>query len=350
MKIIFVVNNLGVGGAQKMAKYVCHSLSEFHHCKIVGLFSRQNIESSEDTIQLCPPRSSYFIVLRKLRSLLKVENPDLVVAFGTDSVVLSYIASCGLKIKIVGSERNDPSQLSFPWLMASRFIYPKCDGFSFQLEKVMSFYHMNSSTTVQVIPNAYFGKSYNSFIKAKYRTKEVACVSARVDHQKGLDVLLRAFKIVHNTYPEYKLTIYGRLTNWSELTALISELGIEQFVVFKGQTDCLSDSIHASRCFVLPSRFEGIPNALIEALASGVPTVSCDCPPGGPRMLTENGKCGLLCDVEDVEGMAKRICQLIEDDDLCNSLSGKAQLVQERFEASRITEKWKCLCESVFDL
>lgn len=348
MNILIVINNLGVGGVQKMARYVCQSLSATHNCEILGLFSRRSIISTDSIFQLCPSKTPYSKILLRLHSFIKNKRPDIVIAFGSSAVVMSYLASRGLKVKIIGSERNDPQHLSWLWRTATRFIYPRCDGFAFQLEEVMSYYGMETNNTVQVIHNAYLGKQYDAYVKASERRKDISCSSARIDTQKGLDILLKAFSIVHEEHPDYHLSIYGKLSNWEDLKILITNLNIGKFINFKGQTDCLADSIHASRCFVLPSRFEGIPNALIEAMASGVPTVSCDCPPGGPRMLTKNGDSGLLCKVEDFVGMADCINRLIEDDTLCDTLSMKGQTVQDRFNAELISKKWESLCESIF--
>lgn len=347
MRIFIVINNLGVGGVQKMARFVLHSLEEHHECKLVGLFSRNSIQSTDKCVQLCQSKTPYHKVVYKLRVFLKKEVPDVVLSFGSDAVVLSYLATRGFNISLIGSERNDPGQFSRLWKAATRFVYPRCDGFAFQLQEVMSYYKMKESKRVQVIPNAYFGKHYDSFVAASGRNEDISCASARIDRQKGLDILLKAFSLVHKKHPSHRLAVYGKLTGWEELDTLITELGINGYVDFKGQTDCLSDAIHSSRCFVLSSRYEGIPNALIEAMASGVPTVSCDCPPGGPRMLTEGGKAGLLCQVEDSEGMADCINHLIEDDGLCDVLSSKSQTVQKRFDSSLISKRWVNLCESV---
>lgn len=349
MKIYIIINNLGVGGVQKMARFVLQSLEEHHECKLVGLFNRKNIQTTDRCIQLCPTRTPYHKVLLTLRAFLKKESPDVVLSLGSDAVALSYLATRGLNIKLIGSERNDPGQLSRLWKVATRFVYPRCDGFAFQLKEVMKYYGLSENNRVQVIPNAYFGKQYDSYVRAAERNNEISCASARVDRQKGLDILLKAFSLVHQKHPSHRLAIYGKLSRWEELKSLTSELGIDGCIDFKGQTDCLSDAIHSSRCFVLSSRYEGIPNTLIEAMASGVPTVSCDCPPGGPRMLTENGDAGLLCKVEDAEGLADCINRLLEDDGLCDTLSYKAQRVQQRFDASIISKRWVDLCESVLD-
>ena len=344
MRILFVINNLGVGGAQKMVRYVYDELCKSSdYCKLAALFSRESINPSDNIIQLCAPRTSYFKALIALRRLLKHECPDIVCAFGSDAISLSYFASLGLSIKLIGSERNDPGNLPLKWRLLTKYVYPRCEGFSFQLEDVMLFYRMHYSEVVRVIPNAYLGKRYKDFVLAKDREKCITCVSARIDRQKGLDILLNAFTIVLERFPDYHLAIFGMIKGWEELTDFIKRKGISSNVVFGGPTDCLSDSIHSSRCFILPSRYEGIPNALIEAMASGVPCVATDCPPGGPRMLTDNGRLGLLCRVEDPKNMAEQICRLIEDDCLCDSLSRNAQTVQERFTAEQIADEWRNL-------
>ena len=94
---------------------------------------------------------------------------------------------------------------------------------------------------------------------------------------------------------------------------------------------------------------EGIPNMLLESMAAGIPCVAADCPPGGPRMLLENDKNGLLVPVENVDATADAVCELIGNAELRNSVAENATKVTERFKPEKIEEMWRQCFITIMD-
>lgn len=343
MKVFIMVDNFGIGGVQKMAKFIFASLREKNNeCTLVSLYKNINSSCSENItqIELCDKSADKITVLMNLRKVVNLHKPDIVCAFGTGVSVYTFIALLGNKTKIIAAERNAPSMMSNKWKIFARIVFPLCDGAVFQLRDAMEFYGLQESNRVKIIENPYLGNIYLEYTVAANRENVIACASARIDRQKGLDTLIRAFQLIIEKYPEYRLHIYGNVKNDHKLKELIDELGVTDKIDFMGETKNLAEVIHNVRIFALPSRFEGIPNALLEVMGSGVPTVSCDCVPGGPKLLTENGKAGVLSGVDNHIEFAEKICLLLENDDLCNAISQEALMVQTKFSSDQISRKW----------
>ncbi|MXP74782.1 glycosyltransferase [Lachnospiraceae bacterium WCA-9-b2] len=100
------------------------------------------------------------------------------------------------------------------------------------------------------------------------------------------------------------------------------------------------DYINSSAIFVMTSNFEGMPNALLEAMALGLPCISTDCPCGGPRSLIETGKNGLLIPVGDIEALEKALRVLLKSPDFADSLGREATLIRGKLDIENIGRQW----------
>ena len=356
-KIAFVISHLGKGGHQNMMAYVADNcvgiFDEVHMISIYkveiktklcdaikvhyagnGLVKKDKIDKGLSKIK------ENFDAIIALRQTLKKTKPNIVCAFGIKDIFFTIIASIGLKIKVVGSERRAPASNSFKVKLLSKLFYRWCDGMVFQLEGAKNYFSRKIRNKSVVIPNSYRESKRRQICPINQRRKVITSAAARFEPQKGIEILISAFKKVHEIHPDYKLEIYGEGKLLKEYKKQVDENNLENYVQFPGLVDKVVDVVWDSSVFVLPSRVEGIPNVLMEVLGAGVPTVSTDCPPGGPRLLTNNGKRGLLVGVDEVSQMAEAICQIIENEELSKELSRKAVEVVEEFSADKIAKLW----------
>jgi glycosyltransferase involved in cell wall biosynthesis len=137
-------------------------------------------------------------------------------------------------------------------------------------------------------------------------------VHGRMTEQKGLDSLLRAFAQVKETLPGARLRLVGDGADRASLEALAAELGVRSACEFPGFLGDPLAAIEDADLYVLPSRWEGLPNALLEAIALGLPVVATRCPTG-PKEILQDGRVGRLVGVDDVPGLAKSMLELISN-------------------------------------
>ena len=168
--------------------------------------------------------------------------------------------------------------------------------------------------------------------------------------QKNHKLLVDAFKKIADKHSDVNLLIYGIGTSedvTESCRSYIEYYGLNDRVHLMGQTMRSQDVLASARCFVLSSDYEGMPNALLEALVVGVPSISTDCPCGGPRTLIENGKNGLLVPVNDVDRLAEAMDKVLSDRDFAEELGRSAKESALKYRREIVFNEWKTFVEDV---
>ncbi len=347
-KIIFVINSLKIGGAAKMIQFVATNVVDmFDDVTMVSIYDNSSYGTLPGTINrinlsvkpnlFLPFRIS--LIISRLKSVFHKEKPDYICSFVCDVAFFTKVSSLGLRSVIISAERGDPGIYSRFYQSVIRWTYRKSDYCFFQLNRARDYFGKWILNKSFVIPNPFVAQK--NVIPYYGKRKKTIVSAGRFTWQKGFDTLIKAFAIVHAQHPSYKLTIYGSGPLGKSYLELCSELNIEEFVEFPGYVPNVALSIREDGIFVLSSRFEGIPNVLIEAMSVGIPTVSTDCTPGGAEFLTCHGKRGLLVPVDDIELLAKNICSLIEDDDKYRLLEREGPTVVEELNPMLISQQWR---------
>lgn len=163
--------------------------------------------------------------------------------------------------------------------------------------------------------------------------------------QKGFDRLVSAWRIVSQRHPDWTLRIYGDGMR-NELQQQIDSLGISSTCLLEPTVPDIMDKYCESSIFVLSSRYEGFGMVIIEAMACGVPPISFTCP-CGPKDIITDGVDGLLVENGDIEGLAEKICYLIEHEDVRKEMGEQARINVERFKIEYVAAEWKELFESL---
>ncbi|WKT82989.1 MULTISPECIES: glycosyltransferase [unclassified Thermosynechococcus] len=197
-----------------------------------------------------------------------------------------------------------------------------------------------------VVPN--FVRSLPQPVCGQSRSADEILAVGRLDDQKGFDLLLRAFAMSGLKQAGARLVILGEGAKRAFLTRLAAELGLSEAVSMPGVVEAPEQWMARCIFFVLPSRYEGFPNALLEAMAMGCPVIAADWD-SGPREMVQDGENGLLVPTEDVGALAQALARLWRDAALRARLGAAAVEVRERFCRDRVVGMWETLIEEILN-
>ena len=167
----------------------------------------------------------------------------------------------------------------------------------------------------------------------------------RYTYQKGYDMLIKAWLEVYQKHPDWQLDIYGG-GDKEKYQALVNELGLQHVINCNGPITNIVEKYQNSSIFVLSSRFEGLPLVLMEAMSVGLPPVAFACP-CGPKDIITNGDNGMLCENGNIQELASKICQLIEDEHLRKNMGNQAAISIQRYTLDNIMSQWDQLFKEI---
>ncbi|GIE97498.1 glycosyltransferase family 4 protein [Paractinoplanes rishiriensis] len=218
--------------------------------------------------------------------------------------------------------------------------YPRLDAVSVLTSTDLADYRraLGESVRLVQIPN---GIPVPADAPAQERTRTVLA-AGRLVGQKGFDLLIDAFEQVHRHHPGWQLNIFGEGKCRPDLTARISQRGLDGVVHLRGRTRTLDAELAKASIFVLSSRREGLPMVLLEAMGAGVPAVSFDCPTG-PAEVVDDGVNGLLIPAEDVAGLAAGLARLIADEGEREKMSLAARETAAHYAMPVVAAQWEAL-------
>ncbi len=344
-KIIIYCTSLDRGGAERVTVYLTEYL--IHNgieCEILTERFGKNEYAVPDGVKRVSISSTKkpfaFKKVSLLRREIKKSGADTVLVMGVPNCIWLIPACLGLGVKVIVSERNDPKNFAGkkPVKILSRFLMRFAHGFVFQTNDAKAFYDKKLKGRGQVIFNPLITDNLPNVYEGQ-RTKAIV-TAGRLVTQKNQKMLISAFADVSKKHPEYNLIIYGEGPLRETLEAQAAELGIKDKVFLPGNTSDLLQHTKNAAIFVLPSDFEGMPNALIEAMAIGLPCISTDCPCGGPRELITDGQNGILVPVRDGARLTEAMIRLIEDQALAHNIGERAAEIRNRLNSEVIGRQW----------
>jgi len=350
-KLVFYIDSLYYGGAQRVManlvtyfskKYDVILINDFKMdqsiaiyeipAQIKRLYLRDNLEGN--------PIIKNLLRVITLRKIIKKENPDAVLSFLGRPNERMLIATVGLCTRKVVSVRNTPEH-EYGSSKIKRHIIKRlfllADGVVFQTEEAAKYFQPSILRKSTVIINP-VGTSFFE-TKRKRETHNIITVG-RFERQKNHRLLMEAWKDIENKFPDEKLIIYGDGPLRTEYEKYINEYHLEKRILLPGRIKNVEERLASAKLFVLSSDFEGMPNALMEAMAVGVPCISTDCPCGGPRTLIRNQKEGILIPPNDVTALENAIQDMLVSSEREN-IGISAKIRSEIFNEKTIYEQWE---------
>ncbi|MEJ1160752.1 glycosyltransferase family 4 protein [Prosthecomicrobium sp. N25] len=275
--------------------------------------------------------------LVNLRRAISAAEPDVVIAFLTRMNVMTLLATRGLGIPVIVSERNNPREqdIHFIWNRLRSLLYRHASGVTALTQEALDFYPAPIRKKGAVIPNAFDAPPS----QAERGGEKILVAVGRLVRQKGFDLLIQAYALAARDLPEWKLVIWGEGPERERLEALRDRLGLNDRIVLPGITPRPYSWIDDAHVFVLSSRFEGFANVVGEALSAGLPVIAFDCD-WGPRQMVRPDVNGLLVPPQDVDALASALRELLPDRARQDRMARAARASMVAYSTHSVMAKW----------
>ena len=289
--------------------------------------------------------------IKDVYTAIKTINPDIIIPFIDTVVICSFIANIFISKKFIYTVRVSPwhegqTSTSFSRLVR-KVIAKKADAIMLQNNEQAEFFPKNYSVKEFVVPNPIPDK-YNSIRKECYRNeiRNIVMVG-RLDKQKNYPLALCAMHEFTSSSSLVKLHIYGEGIEMENLSNRIKELGLERVCILEGRTQSIDEVLKDADLYLMTSNYEGMPNALMEAMAMGVPCISTNCKTG-PKDLISNGNNGLLIKTNDVNELVNALIWASENPQAVNDMGRKGrEHIIKNYQLDNITNLFVKMIETM---
>ena len=352
MNIVFCLGSMGKGGAERVIANLSNYLADKDNLvSIITTVSGTSVYtlnkkikhySLENNLKKNNVILKNIIRIKKLKSILKKISPDIIISFLPEPSYRVLLLKKSIKVPVIVSVRNDPkveynSKLS---KICMNYTYPKADGFVFQTEEAKKYFNERIQKKSVIIPNPISDEFVDENFEYNPESNKIVNIG-RLNKQKNQELLIKAFKEISIKYPQYKLYIYGEGDLRIHLEQVIKDLCLEQKVFLPGETSDVKEKLKQSKIFVLTSDYEGMPNTLMEAMATGLPCISTNCPCGGPKFLISNGENGILIPTNNKDALVKSLEDLINNKEKCIKLAKNAKKICNTLNPQKINSTWE---------
>lgn len=344
MRVAIIAHGLSDGGAERVASMVAnHYARQGHQVLYLAALCGDREYPLDDSVTYrfvqvpkCTRATRFLHRSVAIDRALRAFGAEIAISFLVKDAIVSNLRRT---VPLVYSLRTDPANQTRNAVMKylTMLSYRRAEKIVFQTQGARQFFPPEIQQKGIIIANPL---TRNLPYWDPHHHEKRIVTACRLSPQKNLPMLIRAFATFHANHPEYRLEIYGRGKELENLQALCASLKIENAVVFPGHTPQIHRMMATSAAFVLSSNFEGLSNAMLEALAIGVPTICTDCPPGGAREYITDGANGFLIPVGDVSALAEKLEWLAADPALCQKMSWQATQVRQKLNPDRVLGQW----------
>jgi len=357
MKIVLVGYLHGSGGAERQIILLANALSELGHNIYLFVLAAYNpcykISDQVTVVDLTGEKKCFGTTILNRFLLYKKElariKPNISIHYWLQSAYFTTLISRKLRGSIIYSERGDPYDREYSGILSIiRYLaFKKIDGFVFQSEGARDYFNTSIKNKSVVIHNP-VSVPQGVYSVSKEREKRIISVG-RLHPQKNQMLLIKAFAQIHTAIPEYTLEIYGDGPLKSQLEQQITELNLSNKVFLHKSRKDIFDCICNASLFVLTSDYEGMPNALMEAMALGLPCISTNCRPGGAQTLIQDGINGYIVPVGDIRSLAEKILFAITHPKEVQIIADKGRQIIDTHTPSRIFKQWAAFLRKLND-
>ena len=355
-KVIFVTISMRGGGTERVIAILANCMVRMGYDVTIMMIAESEIDYELDSRIRCICISDItngsllgrMKRIYNMRAEIKKDQDAYVIGMGTVASMFTVMSVIGLKNKVVVSERNDPSVFNGKPITVLEETLRNC---LYMLSKKIV---LQTVDTIEIFPPILQKKCVviaNPLPKkmpnpGNYDDRENTILDiGRLIPSKNHQMLIKTFSVFHKKYPQYKLLIFGEGSERDNLTNLITELALQDYVEIRGFSSTIYDELQKGGIYVSTSISEGLSNSLVEALAMGIPTVATDCPVGGPRSCIRDGENGFLIRINDDKQLLERLELLASDRSVGRKISSNSLSVRALYSDECISKLWLQLFE-----
>lgn len=343
-KITFVTGAMGRGGAERVISLLANRYCQMGWEVSILLLLHAQVEYPLDervqVVNLSDDSRKALLevprLIRGVRRYVREHRPDVVVAFMARICLVTDLACHGLPTRLVLSERNDPVAAHHHPIVERLLnrAYARSSLTVLQTRRVRDYFPEKVRRNSVIIPNPVGVEA----VAASQRRCRIV-TAGRLKKQKNQAMLIRAFAALHERYPEYTLDIFGEGELRETLQAQIDALGLRDCVKLPGNVPDVHRQMADAEMFVLPSDFEGLSNALLEAMMMGLPCIATGCL--GCDEVIEDGVNGVLIPVGDEKALADALLRLVEDKAAARAMGERAASTAAAFRVDCVMDMWR---------
>ncbi len=355
MRITFITASLNSGGSERVMSLLANDFSrKGNRVEIICVNKPIIFYSIEDSIKvwLLQKEISGNQIMKKviwLRKHIKEDKPDVVIAFMTSVYCMTLVSLLGINVPVITSERIDPNHSDLFRKILRILILPLTTHHVVQTEQIKSYYPKFIQKKTSIIFNPVNEEVFSipqTSLKGRSEEKMNRIISVgRLTEQKNQQMMITAFAKVANEFPDWQLVIYGEGSLRAELESLVSSFKLQDRVFLPGRTERVIEELRKSRIFCLSSDYEGMSNAMIEAICVGLPIVTTEV--SGVIELIEQGSTGFVVPREDEDAMVNRLKMLMSDEKLMELMSLNNMKKASLFKLDNIVNQWESLINNV---
>lgn len=359
MYITLFINCLYGGGAERVTCNLANYLVEKGHK--VEILTMAETENSYEVNSNVIVKSllglderknliykSFCRIWRLSKYMITHQKVDAYIVMLPKTTILLLTLKFLTKAKIIASERANPDDYSYKIRKRLFKIASKADGYVFQTEEARKLYGDNISKCKNIVlPNAI----NSEFIRPLYIGKRERTIVGvgRLNDQKNFKLLIDSFANIEKEFKDIKLIIYGEGEKREELQQQVHQHHLDNKVYLPGNVKDIAQKIQKASMFVLTSNYEGMPNALMEAMSLGLPCIATDCPVGGPKFLISNGKNGILVPVGNQKALSEAMEKILENPQFASQIGRKASNIQNELSPEYIYGEWEKFIKKVIE-
>jgi GalNAc-alpha-(1->4)-GalNAc-alpha-(1->3)-diNAcBac-PP-undecaprenol alpha-1,4-N-acetyl-D-galactosaminyltransferase len=274
----------------------------------------------------------------KFREILANARPDAVLSFIDTSNVMTLLACLGLRLRVVVSERSNGAanaRISWIWRTSRIATYWLADVVVAQTPDATRWIADRCGVKAIAIPNP-----LRALPDSDGPRESIILAVGRLSHEKGFDLLIRAFSRIEKEFSNWRIVIIGTGPAHSSLLRLSEELSLRDRVEFHPPVKDIESWMSRAGVVVQPSRFEGFPNVILEAMGMGAAVISADCR-SGPAEIIKDRVNGRLVPVEDVATLTQVMAEILRQPDERARLGQEAKKVRQVYCQDLVMKQWE---------